>query len=213
MKKRLLHFVSTLSILLLTVGCAPTFSRRHIPSMGYEAIRAERTRSILILPPIGKGLDSKAKAFISSIASRTFAEKGYYVISPPAADRIMESFDKADPEWYVENSAHRFYPQYGADAIVLVRVNAWNVSLLGGTRYFDVSCLVKSVHSDKILFENRIYREIGSPRTYDQDFVSMIITDIMFFLFVGPKDVGREGVFQLLAPFPDGPYAPVYSLF
>lgn len=211
--KRLLQFGVVLSLLFLSVGCTPKFSRRHIPSMGYETIKAEKTRTILIMPPIGKMLDNNAKAFISSVVSTTLAEKGYYVISPPSADRIMEGFDKADPEWYVENSTHRLYPQYGADAIVLIRVNSWNVSLLGGTRYFDVSCLIKSVHSDKILFENRIYREIGSPRSYDQDFVSMVLSDIMFFLLVGPRDVGREGIFQLLAPFPDGPYAPRYNIF
>ena len=211
--KRLLQSGLALSLLLLVVGCTPKFSRRHIPSMGYEVIRAEKTRTILILPPIGKMLDNKAKAFISSVVSKIFAEKGYYVISPPSANRIMDGFDKTDPEWYVENSTRRLYPQYGADAVVLVRVNSWNVSLLGGTRYFDVSCLVKSGHSDRILFENRIYRELGSPRNYDQDVISMIFSDVLFYLLVGPKDVGREGLFQLLAPFPDGPYAPRHSLF
>ena len=210
--KRPLQFVLALSLLLLSVGCTPKFSRRHIPSMGYETIKAEKTRTVLILPPIGKMLDNKAKAFISSVVSTTLAEKGYYVLSPPSAERIMEGFDKADPEWYVENSTHRLYPQYGADAVVLIRVNSWNVNIFGGTRNFDVSCLIKSVQSDKILFENRIYREIGSPRSYDQDFASMAITDILFYLFVGPRDIGREGISQLLAPFPDGPYAPRYNL-
>lgn len=210
--KRPLQFVLALSLLLLSVGCTPKFSRRHIPSMGYETIKAEKTRTVLILPPIGKMLDNKAKAFISSVVSTTLAEKGYYVLSPPSAERIMEGFDKADPEWYVENSTRRLHPQYGADAVVLIRVNSWNVNIFGGTRNFDVSCLIKSVHSDKVLFENRIYREIGSPRSYDQDFASMAITDILFYLLVGPRDVGREGISQLLAPFPDGPYAPRYNL-
>ncbi|MDO4695205.1 GNA1162 family protein [Porphyromonas sp.] len=200
-------------VLFIVSGCSPKFSQGRTSGIRFDTIKRERPRTVLIMPPIGHMLDQRGKAFVSSIVAMALAEKGYYVLSPSSVDKIMDGLDKDDPEWYVENSARRLYAQYGADAIVLVRVNGWSASVIGVTRSFDVSCLMKSTHSGDILFENRIYNSESAGVMPDEGIAEYLIWNSIYLLLTSKRTVAKDGVNILFRPLPDGPYAPKYSLY
>lgn len=209
--KSIIQCATVVILLLSLLGCSPSLIRRRTPPSRFETIRNEKPRSILLLPPIGNNLKEKDRDFISTHFSMILSEKGYYVISPAMAKREMSSLDAADPEWYIDNSARPLYPKYGVDAVMVIRVRDWSTMPILASRRFEVSCLLKSIHSDEVLYESTIANyETNLSGDYSEPAFA-VISDMLYYLLTSKRSVAREGMRMLISELPDGPYAPNYT--
>lgn len=119
MKHHLLVFAGA----LLLAGCNATGR-----TFDYGAYLAHRPRSILVLPPLDETPSTEACYGWLATATRTLAERGYYVFPVALVDRMLrENGLPAAGEMHQAPLA-KLREVFGADAVLFVTVSEWGTS-------------------------------------------------------------------------------------
>lgn len=109
-------------IIVSLIGCAGA-----PPKKDFGAFNIAAPKSILVVPVLNKSLDVDAPNYLLSTLSIPLAEKGFYVFPVNAAKFVLEQ-----EGFYEGEQVHRQSPEvlaqlFGADAILYVTINRWDV--------------------------------------------------------------------------------------
>lgn len=113
-------FLACLAVLL--TGCAtPT-------PYDYSAFRDSNPRSILVLPPLNRTLDTKASYSFLSHVTHPLAESGYYVFPVAVVDETFRENGMVNPEDIHSLPLDKLQNVFGADAALYISVNQYGTS-------------------------------------------------------------------------------------
>ena len=117
-------FSALLLIYLATVltGCAtPT-------PYDYSAFRDSNPRSILVLPPVNRTLDTKASYSFLSQVTYPLAESGYYVFPVAVVDETFRENGMTNPEDIHTLPLDKLQNVFGADAALYIAISQYGTS-------------------------------------------------------------------------------------
>ena len=121
----------------------------------YPHIYSERPLSIAIMPPINRTNNVEAKEFLYVTLSQPLSEKGYYVLPPFLCMEMYKSESAYDMEMYIDNPVGQFGKILGADAVLFTTIAKWKKAALASSVYIEIDYLLKSTHTNEILFERK----------------------------------------------------------
>lgn len=106
----------------LLAGCAtPT-------PYDYSAFRESNPRSILVLPPVNRTLDTKASYSFLSQVTYPLAESGYYVLPVAVVDETFRENGMVNPEDIHGLPLDKLQTVFGADAALYITINQYGTS-------------------------------------------------------------------------------------
>jgi hypothetical protein len=109
---------------LVSSGCAP--KRRQL-----NQLFAEKPKSILIVPAANQTPDLEAPAVTLALLGIPLAERGYYVYSPALVKVLLADMGLTEAGLVHQVPPQRLNEEFGADAILFVRVEDWSTKYLG----------------------------------------------------------------------------------
>jgi len=171
---RKLLFVITVVACLLLTSCA---TEKRTKGEKYAQMYVEKPTTMLIMPPINNSVDVDAKeAYYTSVAC-SVAEAGYYVVAPFMAMDILKNESAYDAEEFIDASLSTLGRYFGADAAVFTIIDKWVQN--GGVIQVDVTCIVKSTATNRILYERKCgiflnRNNVGGPTV--EDVVKLFVT-------------------------------------
>jgi hypothetical protein len=123
----------------------------------YPNLYKERPLAIAVMPPINHTNNVEVKELLFHTLSQPLCEKGYYVLPLFLTMDMFRSESAYDAELYVDGSATRFGEILGADAVLFTKVNKWEKMALNANINIEIEYLLKSTHTNEILFERKGY--------------------------------------------------------
>ena len=132
---------------LLLAGCAV-----NNKPYDYAAYRQANPRSILVLPPVNKTVDTKATLSFYSNTQMPLAEAGYYVFPIALAYETFKANGFTVPDEIHQISPTRLSEIFGADAAMYITVTDY------GTKYFVIG-------SASIVTANAVLIDLKSGNT------------------------------------------------
>ena len=153
MKKiiKLFALFSFVALIFTSCGSSKILTKQEI----YPHIYSERPLAIAIMPPINKTNNVEAKEFLYVTLSKPLSEKGYYVLSPFLCMEMYKSESAYDAEMYINNPVGQFGKVLGADAVLFTTIVKWEKAALVSSIYVEIEYLLKSTHTNEILFERK----------------------------------------------------------
>ena len=138
---------------LFTIGCATT----DITPYDYSNLRAEKPKSVLVVPAVNRTVDVDAPDYFLSTISKPLAERGYYVYPVHAVKRVMEDDGLNDADLVHGADPARLGTLFGADAILYVSIERWDAQyiVLSTTVTVDFNYVMKSATTGATLWEGR----------------------------------------------------------
>jgi len=103
-------------------GCATR------PKIDYSEIRASRTASIVVLPPVNNSPDVNATYSVLSQTTLPLAESGYYVLPVTLVDEAFKQNGLSTPAEIHQVSIARLREIFGADSALYINVKQYGTS-------------------------------------------------------------------------------------
>jgi hypothetical protein len=127
--------VFALSALSLS-GCA---SVPVEPAAQFEVLKAEQTKSILVLPPLNNTLTVNAPEYFLSTLSPPFANRGYYTFPANMVRKTLEENGLSDAGLVHAAETTRLQRLFGCDGALYVSINRWDTRYVLVKSYTTVS--------------------------------------------------------------------------
>ena len=137
---------------MLLSSCGPKMKTKgELFPLMYE----ETPLSILVLPPINQSTAADAKEYYSTTVQEPLSFTGYYVFPYEVTVEILKMEGIYDTELLTNIPLAKFREYFGADAVLFTTIKKWDLSylVLASNLTISVDCLLKSTHSDQILWE------------------------------------------------------------
>jgi hypothetical protein len=151
--KRIIKFAPLSFLALFFIACGPTNTLTK--QQTYPNIYSERPLSIAVMPPINHTNNVEAKEFLYLTLSQPLCERGYYVLPPFLCMEMYKSESAYDAELFIHSPLNHFGEILGADAILFTTINKWEKMALSSNIYIEIEYLLKSTHTNEILFERK----------------------------------------------------------
>lgn len=202
----------TLTALVLTTACTVTEPVSKLQA--YNGLYTEKPVSLLIMPPINRSTNVEAKEYFHTTLNVPIANAGYYVIPPFLSMDILKRESAYDAELFLDAPLAKFGEVFGADMALFTLIHKWDKSSIGATVTVDVEYIIKSIHTNEVLFKRR------GQVTYDTSMnlggsglvgalanmaASAINTAVTKYV-----DVARACNSYTLSDLPAGTYSPTY---
>ena len=146
--KRFFHISLVFLCLFLFVGCVSVPSPQVPPPLSEEPV------SILILPPINNTTSSEAKEYYATIIEELLANQGYYVFPYRVTTDVLAAHGVYYTERMDLNDLSKFRDFFGADAVLITTIRAWDKSylILAATLTVALDFELKSTVTNQLLF-------------------------------------------------------------
>lgn len=154
MKKKYMciNIIIAVSMTMLLTSCGPTMKTKgELFPLLYE----ETPLTILVLPPMNQSTAADAKEYYSTTIQEPLSFTGYYVFPYEVTAEILKMEGIYDAELLTNIPLAKFREYFGADAVLFTTIKKWDLSymVLASKLTISVDCLLKSTHSDQILWE------------------------------------------------------------
>lgn len=141
--------------LLLTAtvlfGCQTT---KITKQEAYPKVYAEKPVAILVVPAINLTTAADATELYATTIAYPLAEAGYYVLSVPFTQKLLQREGVADGEQARNIPMQKYQTLFGADAVLFVTLNSWdtNYYVTGGNVTVSAKFELKSTKTDETLW-------------------------------------------------------------
>ena len=119
--------MNTLKLLLCLTVAALAGCAGAPPKKDLSAFNTAAPKSILVVPALNKSLDVDAPNYLLSTLAIPLAEKGFYVFPVNAAKVVLEQEGFYEGEQIHQQPPEALAKLFGADAILYVTINRWDV--------------------------------------------------------------------------------------
>ena len=136
---------------ILFTSCGPKMKTKgELFPLLYE----ETPLSIIVLPPMNESTAADAKEYYSTTVQEPLSFTGYYVFPYEVTSEILKMEGIYDTELLTNIPLAKFREYFGADAVLFTTIKKWDLSyiVLASKLTVSVDCLLKSTHSDQILW-------------------------------------------------------------
>lgn len=114
----------------------------------YTALRKNKPRSIVIIPPNNNSVEVNAPYVYLSTLTRPLAEKGYYVLPVAVIDQFLKENGLPTPAEMNNIPLDKIDKYMGADAVLYVTINEWGQKFMVLSSVATVSADLKLVDVD-----------------------------------------------------------------
>lgn len=123
----------------------------------YTLFKAEKPKSILILPPLNSSTEVMASYSFFSTISKPVAEKGYYVFPVAVIDQLMKQNGLPGPGEMHQASLRKIREIIQPDAVLYIALENYGTKfhVIDSNTTVTASARLVSARSGKVLWENR----------------------------------------------------------
>lgn len=207
MKRSYIPFIN-IALLLLLTGCLEAPIKK---SQRYPQLYKEKPLSIMILPPINKSVNIGAKEQFYSSLIRPLTLNGYYVLPPLLTLEVLKEESAYDAEMFLDNSMKQVGVLFGADAVLFTIVHNWEKVVLFNNITVKVEYMLKSTHTDSLLF-HRIGTITYSSSMNSGNVFADLVGQMLVTSLQSEINVGRSCNGFSFQDIPNGIYSPNYCV-
>jgi hypothetical protein len=196
---------------LAASGCA-------VKGYDYTNYRAYPPRSILVLPPVNEGTDSRATYGYLSTVTRPIAELGYYVFPVALVDQLLKENGMPTPGEMVQVPLDKVREIVGADAILYIILKQYGTrfQLLASTTVVVADARLVDTRTGIVLWRGHLAAEEGSGSTGNilSDVVGALLTQVSNQSTDRARGVAERANAQFATKdrgLLHGPYSPQYG--
>ncbi|MDR1462289.1 MAG: DUF799 domain-containing protein [Azoarcus sp.] len=171
----------------------------------YSAFRANRPRSILVLPPVNRSPEIKAPTSFLSAATLPLGEAGYYVIPVTLSEETFKQNGVTVADEAQALPLDKLREIFGADAALYITIDRFGVSYRLIDSVVEASATAKLVdlRSGEELWQGYAYVSTGQNNNNGGGLVGMLVSaaikQIINTLSDRSREVGRAASYQLLS--------------
>jgi hypothetical protein len=205
----------------------------------YTNFRQARPRSVLVLPPLNRGLDMRGTYGYLSTVTRPLAEMGYYVFPVAMVDQFLKENGLPTPGEMHQAPLNKFAEIFGADSVLYITLDAYGTkyNLLSSNTTVAATARLLDTRTGLLLWQGQGMAFQGSGNSgggilgalvqaavtqivnSSADTAHAISGNANLCLFAGPRSFGSSvqcsgGPTLLLGPYrpeSDAQYAPVVT--
>ncbi|MDR2092077.1 MAG: DUF799 domain-containing protein [Azoarcus sp.] len=174
--------------------------------MDYTAFRANRPRSILVLPPVNRSPEIKAPTSILATATVPLGEGGYYVIPVTLSEETFKQNGVTVADEAQALPLDKLREIFGADAALYISIDRFGVSyrLLDSVVEASASARLVDLRSGEELWQGYAYVSTGQNNNNSGGglvgmLVRAAIKQIVNSLTDRSHEIGRAASYQLLS--------------
>ena len=184
----------------------------------YTDYRAYPPRSILVLPPVNEGTDSRATYGYLSTVTRPIAELGYYVFPVALVDQLLKENGMPTPGEMAQVPLDKVREIVGADAVLYITLKQYGTrfQLLASTTVVVADARLVDTRTGTVLWRGRLAAEEGSARSGNilSDVVGALLTQTINQSTDRARGVAERANAQFATKdrgLLHGPYSPQYG--
>lgn len=211
-----LRYLTTIALtmtLLIISGCAP---QPKIANENHLKLHQEKTKSLLILPPMNLSTDAEAKDSYMSTLEMPFASMGYYVLPVEMVSDIMKQEGITSTEMLYEMPLNKLQEYFGADAVLYTRIKKWDVSYMVFASTITVSVsaeIISTKTSEKLWSNTGSVTENLTGQNSGGSAIGLLVSLVDTAINTAAADYvkyARIANARLINSLPVGPYHPLY---
>jgi hypothetical protein len=150
---RTFYFLAISSIIFFASSCSS--NSKLAKQDAYKGIYDEKPLSVLIMPPINRSTNVRAKEYFHSTLNVPIANAGYYVIPPFLSMEILKRESAYDADLFLNSRLSKFREIFGADVALFTIIHEWRKSTLKSNIYVEVEYIFKSTQTNEILYNRK----------------------------------------------------------
>jgi hypothetical protein len=205
--KNIVFYILCVAIFLLA-GCATKTTKYE----AFPQMYAEHPASIIVLPPINLTTAADAKEYYTATIAEPLTLMGYYVLPIEITNELLKNSGMYDTELLVNMPPQKFKQNFGADAVMYIKITKWNTSyyVIGGNLQVAVDCLLKSTNTGEVLWKYNGTIVLDTSGGSGNLIANIIITAIKT-ASAQYVPLALKANFMTMGSMPFGKYHPLYN--